>query len=77
LWEKSSRAQRLLLQALAIEPGREQSTANRDRFGLPAASTVQKGIEALAREELVGRRSDGAYVIVAPFLAAWVHGNTP
>ena len=53
-----------------------QSTAYRDRFGLPAASTVQKGIEALAREELVARRSDGAYAIVEPFLAEWVLGNT-
>jgi AAA+ ATPase superfamily predicted ATPase len=76
LWEKSSRAQRLLLQAIAIEPGRVQSTAYRDRFGLPAASTVQKGIEALAREELVARRSDGAYAIVEPFLAEWVLENT-
>jgi hypothetical protein len=76
LWEKSSRAQRLVLQALATEPGRVQSVGYRDRFGLPAASTVQKAIEALAREELVARRPDGVNAIVEPFLGEWVLGNT-
>jgi uncharacterized protein len=72
LWEKSSRAQRLVLQALAVEPGRVQSAAYRNTFGLPAASTVQRAIEALTHDELVARRPDGAHEIVEPFLREWV-----
>jgi len=76
LWEKISRAQRLVLQALATQPGRVQSTGYRKTFELPAASTVQRAIEALARDELVARRADGAYEIIEPFLGEWVLGAT-
>jgi uncharacterized protein len=76
LWEKISRAQRLVLQAVASEPGRVQSSAYRALYGLPAASSVQRAIEALAGDELVGKRSDGAYAIVEPFLGEWVLGYT-
>jgi hypothetical protein len=76
LWEKSSRAQRLVLQALAVEPGRVQSAAYRNTFGLPAASTVQRAIEALTHDELVARRPDGAHEIVEPFLREWVVAYT-
>jgi hypothetical protein len=72
LWEKISRAQRLVLQALAVEPGRLQSSPYRDKFGLPGASTVQRATAALADDELVARRPDGAYDIVEPFLREWV-----
>jgi AAA+ ATPase superfamily predicted ATPase len=76
LWEKISRAQRLVLQALATEPGRVQSSRYRDRFGLPGASTVQRAVATLARDELVARRPDGAYEIIEPFLGEWVLGYT-
>lgn len=76
LWEKISRAQRLVLQALATESGRVQSSRYRDTFGLPGASTVQRAVAALARDELVARRPDGAYEIVEPFLGEWVLGYT-
>lgn len=76
LWEKISRAQRLVLQALASEPGRVQASGYRATYGLPAASSVQRAIEALAGDELVGKRSDGAYEIVEPFLGEWVLGYT-
>jgi hypothetical protein len=68
VWESASRAQRLLLQALAVEPGRVQGESYRLRFGLPAASTVQRAAETLASEELLRRADDGAYVIAEPFL---------
>jgi hypothetical protein len=74
LWVKISRAQRLVLQALASEPGRVQSSQYRIKFGLPAASSVQRAIEALTADELVAKRSDGAYQIVEPFLKEWVLG---
>jgi AAA+ ATPase superfamily predicted ATPase len=76
LWEKISRAQRLVLQALATEPGRVQSSRYRDTFGLPGASTVQRAIQALAADELVAKRTDGAYEIVEPFLEEWVLSYT-
>jgi len=72
VWESASRAQRLLLQALAVEPGRVQGEAYRLRFGLPAASTVQRAAETLASEELLRRGEDGSYVIAEPFLREWI-----
>jgi|SRR5579884_325048 len=75
VWESASRAQRLLLQALAVEPGRVQGEAYRLRFGLPAASTVQRAAETLASEELLRRAADGSYVIAEPFLREWILRN--
>lgn len=71
-WENASRAQRLVLQALAVEPGHLQSNAYRMTFGLPSASTVQRATEALVAAELVAKQADGAHVIVEPFLTEWV-----
>ncbi len=72
VWESASRAQRLLLQAIADEPGRVQGEAYRQRHGLPAASTVQRAAETLASEELLARGEDGAYHIAEPFLREWI-----
>ncbi|HYP55676.1 MAG TPA: ATP-binding protein [Solirubrobacterales bacterium] len=73
LWEDASTVQRLVLQALAREPGHPQSTAYRDRHGLPSAASVQKALRALTQREIVtGDR--GAYRIVQPFLAEWLRG---
>jgi AAA+ ATPase superfamily predicted ATPase len=72
LWDGLSRAQRLLLQALAAAPGRVQSTGYRNAHGLPAASSVQRAADALMGAELVARRADGAHEIVEPFLTQWV-----
>jgi uncharacterized protein len=72
VWESASRAQRLLLQALAVEPGRVQGESYRARYGLPAASTVQRATEALAADELLTRGEDGAYSIAEPFLREWI-----
>jgi uncharacterized protein len=75
VWESASRAQRLLLQALAVEPGRVQGESYRSRHGLPAASTVQRAAEALTSEELVRRAEDGSTVIAEPFLREWIVQN--
>jgi hypothetical protein len=72
VWEQASRAQRLVLQALAVEPGRLQSSAYRTKFGLPTASTVQRATEALLGDELVEKQADGTHAIVEPFLTEWV-----
>jgi hypothetical protein len=72
IWDKSAKAQRLVLQALAAEPGRPLSRDYRRRHGLPAASSVQRAVEALIKEELVAKDGRGEYRIVEPFLAEWL-----
>jgi hypothetical protein len=74
LWEEAAKAQRLVLQALAREPGHPLAKPYRDRHDLPSAATVQKALGALERREVVaGER--GAYRIVEPFLAEWLRGR--
>jgi len=71
LWEEASTVQRLVLQALAGEPGHPQTKAYRDRHGLPSAASVQQALRALTQREVVaGER--GAYRIVEPFLTEWL-----
>lgn len=72
VWERASAAQRRVLQALAVEPGRVLSAEYRRRHGLPAPSSVQRAIEALEREELVVRERGGPVRISEPFLAQWL-----
>ncbi len=72
LWEETATVQRLLLQALAAEPGRPYSKPYRDRHGLPAAASVQTAVRALERRELVSRES-GEHRIAEPFLAEWLN----
>jgi uncharacterized protein len=71
LWERASSVQRLLLAELAREPGRPLSGDYRVRHNLPGASTVQRAIEALERDEVVVR-DRGMVRIAEPFLAAWL-----
>lgn len=71
LWESQSTVQRLLLQALAREPGHPYAQAYRDRHDLPSAASVQTALRALEQREIVaGER--GAYRIVEPFLGEWM-----
>ena len=72
VWEDASAPQRLLLAALAVEPGRPYTEEYRRRHRLPPATNVQRGLTGLVRRELVAKRGDGAYEIVEPFLAEWV-----
>jgi AAA+ ATPase superfamily predicted ATPase len=72
LWDNLSRAQRQLLQAVTLEAGHVQSARYLLQHGLPSASTIQKAARALEKAELIGKRPDGATVIVEPFLAEWV-----
>jgi uncharacterized protein len=71
VWERAARAQRLVLQALAAEPGRPLSGEYRRRHGLPGPSSVQRALEALVKDELVARDSRD-YRIAEPFLAEWL-----
>ena len=76
IWEDASAGQRLLLAALAAEPGHPYSEDYRRRHRLPPATNVQKALAALRRRELVGKRDDGSYAIVEPFFAEWIE-RTP
>ena len=72
IWDNAATTQRQLLQALAAEPGRPLRTDYRLHHALPAASSVQRALEALVHDELAARDEDGDYRIAEPFLAEWV-----
>jgi hypothetical protein len=72
IWDKASKAQRLVLQALAAEPGRPFAGDYRRRHGLPGPSSVQRALEALVKDELVARDGSGVYRLAEPFLAEWL-----
>jgi uncharacterized protein len=72
LWDNLSRAQRQLLQALALESGHVQSARYLLQYGLPSASTIQKAARTLETAELIGKAADGSTAIVEPFLAEWI-----
>lgn len=71
-WSGASRVQRLVLQALAAEPGSVYGADYRLRHDLPAASTVQRAVERLVADELVERRRDGGFDLAEPFLREWI-----
>jgi hypothetical protein len=71
VWEGAPAHQRLLLRALAEEPGHPISADYRRRHALPGGSSVQRALEALQKAELIGRRRGEAW-ISEPFLAQWV-----
>jgi hypothetical protein len=75
VWDHASAQQRLLLQALAAEPGRALTNDYRRRHELPSTSTVQSAVTALERDELVAN-DRGAVRIVEPFLAEWIRLRT-
>jgi hypothetical protein len=72
IWEKATRNQRLILQALATEPGHLLASAYRTRYRLGTPSTVQYATGTLVEDELIGKDERGAYRVVEPFLAEWV-----
>jgi hypothetical protein len=71
-WEEASAAQKLVLGALAREPGRPLTGAYRSRHELPGPSTVQTALDVLRERELIARESRGSYRIVEPFLGRWI-----
>jgi uncharacterized protein len=75
VWDHASAQQRLLLQALAAEPGRALTTDYRRRHELPSPSTVQSAVTALERQELVANQH-GEVRIVEPFLSEWIRLRT-
>jgi hypothetical protein len=75
VWERASKAQRLVLEALAVDPGQPALGASyRRTHDLPGPSTVQRALEALVADELAERHGNG-YRIAEPFLAEWIVRN--
>ncbi|HTD09285.1 MAG TPA: ATP-binding protein [Solirubrobacteraceae bacterium] len=74
VWEDASAHQRLLLRALAEEPGHPLAADYRRRHALPGGSSVQRALGALEKAELVGRQRGEAW-ISEPFLGQWVLEN--
>ncbi|HEY6112478.1 MAG TPA: ATP-binding protein [Gaiellaceae bacterium] len=72
VWEKAARAQRLVLRAIAREPGRPLMGEYRRRHGLPGPSSVQRALDALVKDELVARDVSAEYRIAEPFLGEWL-----
>lgn len=75
LWENSPAGQRVVLEALAAEPGRPYREEYRRQHNLRSATHVQKALGALTRRELVVKGADGEYEIAEPFLGEWIAGN--
>jgi len=72
IWENSTRPQKLLLEALAREPGRPFSNPYRIRHDLPPSSGVQRALRPLLDGELVRKEQDGLYDLAEPFLREWI-----
>jgi AAA+ ATPase superfamily predicted ATPase len=72
IWENATQPQKLLLQALAAEPGRPFSNGYRVAHDLPPVSGVQRALGPLVESELVRKAPDGLYELVEPFLREWV-----
>jgi uncharacterized protein len=72
VWDGLAAGQRVLLEALAREPGRPLSAAYRDRHQLAAPSSIQVALKALIGRELIEREQDGGYRVMEPFLAEWL-----
>jgi hypothetical protein len=72
VWENASRAQKLILQALADEPGRPFGNAYRARHSLPAPSGVQRALKPLIDAETIAKQKEGHYDLAEPFLREWL-----
>ena len=74
LWDRSTANQRLLLTALADQPGRPLSEPYRAEHGLRGASTTQKAIDALVHQEILAKQA-GFVRIAEPFYTEWIQRN--
>jgi len=73
LWEGLSANQKLVLEALAREPGHPFKAEYRRRHGLGPATNVQRALKALEQRE-IALGQGGAYRLAEPFLAEWLVG---
>jgi hypothetical protein len=72
VWDGLAAGQRVLLEALAREPGRPLAGDYRSRHRLAGPSSTQAALKALIDRELVEREPDGSYRLMEPFLTEWL-----
>jgi AAA+ ATPase superfamily predicted ATPase len=72
IWDGATRNERVVLLALRAGPASLYAEETRNRFGLPAATYVQRATTSLAREDVVEKGPDGRYRIAEPFLPEWI-----
>jgi uncharacterized protein len=75
LWDRARTNQRLLLAALAEEPGRPLTEDYRVRHNLPGASPMQNAVDALVQQEIV-TKDRGFVRICEPFYDEWIRRNS-
>lgn len=75
-WQRLTLAQRAVLRALVLEDGRELMSADvRSRHRLAGASSVQSGLAALVRQDIV-LKEDARYVVSDSLYREWVARKT-
>jgi hypothetical protein len=74
LWEGSTPQQKLVMEALAREPGHPFKAEYRRRHGLGPATNVQRALKTLEQREIAIGEA-GAYRLVEPFLGAWLNAG--
>jgi hypothetical protein len=75
LWEQLTPRQRAVLQALSVHgPADLHSQAGREQYRLGPASTVQKALQSLDSQDILGRYH-GQYFFVDPLFANWIRKN--
>ena len=72
VWEELSAHQRLVLTALAEEPGAVYAEEYRRRYRLGPSSSVQRSVARLVERELIDTTDAGRYDVTETFLRAWV-----
>lgn len=71
LWKELSPHQQDLLRVVALDARQLYSMTTRDRYGLPAASSVQRALEALVGRGLLVRTGD-TITFDSPVIREWV-----
>jgi uncharacterized protein len=77
IWQRLTLVQRAVLRAVVVEHGRELLGADaRVRHRLGPASTVQAGLAALQRLDVIMREGPRRYVVVDSLMREWVARKT-
>jgi hypothetical protein len=77
VWQRLTLAQRAVLRAVVLERGDQMLGADlRVRHRLGGASSVQAGLAALQRLDLIAREEDGRYAVIDSLMREWVARKT-
>jgi hypothetical protein len=76
IWQRLTLPQRAVLRAVVLADGRELLSADvRTRHRLGGASSVQTGLAALVRDDVIAR-DGGRYIVVDSLLREWIARHT-